>query len=423
VDTPSSQGYRWPAEWEWHRATWLSWPHNRETWPEGLAAVHATFGAMVAALAPREVVEIGAGDDALEETARAAIRAAGWDPDRNVRFHRWPTTDAWCRDHGPIFVVRAPASEPRTGAARRSAPAVLDPAIEAAEVLPAARKRSDRSAGRGARSEPQANGDHQDASASATKALCDFRFDNWGRKYPGWELDDAVPRHVEKVLGLPRFASEMVLEGGGIDGDGHGTVLTTESCLLNPNRGPGRTRERMERLLADFLGARRVLWLGDGIEGDDTDGHVDDIARFVAPGVVVAASCDDPSDANHAPLAENLRRLRSMTDARGAALTVVELPMPPRLESAGQRSPASHANFYLANGVALVPVFGHGSDARALAILRELLAGRDVVGLPCAELVSGFGALHCVTQQEPAGPGERPGSFSFPRRSVIPDAP
>jgi agmatine deiminase len=344
VETPASQGYRWPAEWEPHRATWLSWPHNRETWPDALDAVRASFAAMVAALAPREAVEIGVADDAMEETARAAIRRAGWDPDRNVRFHRWPTTDAWCRDHGPIFVLRS----------------------------------------------------------GGEKAIVDFRFDNWGRKYPGWELDDAVPRHVEKALGLPRFASEMVLEGGGIDGDGQGTVLTTESCLLHPNRGPGRTRERMERLLADFLGARRVLWLGEGIAGDDTDGHVDDIARFVAPGVVVAATCDDPADANAAPLAENLRRLRAMTDARGAALRIVELPMPPRLEQAGQRSPASHANFYLANGVALVPVFGHGSDARALAILRELLPGRDVVGIPSAELVSGFGAVHCVTQQEPA---------------------
>lgn len=343
MTTPASQGYRWPAEWAPHRATWLSWPHSRETWPDGLAAVHASFGAMVAALAPHETVEIGAGDDALEETARAAIRAAGWDPDRNVRFHRWTTTDAWCRDHGPIFVT-----------------------------------------------------------GPAGKALCDFRFDNWGRKYPGWELDDAVPQHVAKVLGLARFASDLVLEGGSIDGDGNGTVLTTESCLLNPNRGPGRTRERIERLLADFLGARRVLWLGDGIEGDDTDGHVDDIARFVAPGVVVAACCDDPADANHAPLAENLRRLRGMTDVRGAALTVVEVPMPSRLAQGGQRSPASHANFYLANGVALVPVFGGASDARALAILRELLPDREVVGISSRELVSGFGAVHCVTQQEPA---------------------
>jgi agmatine deiminase len=343
-ENPASLGYRWPAEWEPHRATWLSWPHNRETWPDCLPAVRATFGAMVAALAPREAVEIGVADARMEDTARAAIRAAGGDPDRNVRFHRYETNDAWCRDHGPIFVRRD----------------------------------------------------------DGARALCDFRFDNWGRKYPGWELDDAVPRHVEKITGLPRFAADVVLEGGGIEGDGAGTVITTESCLLNPNRGPGRTRERMERVLAGFLGTRHVIWLGDGIEGDDTDGHVDDLVRFVAPGVVVAVACDDASDPNHAPLAENRRRLASARDAGGRALSVVELPMPPRLEMAGQRSPASHANFYLANGVALVPTFGGPSDARALAILRELLPGREVIGIPCAELVSGFGAIHCVTQQEPA---------------------
>ena len=342
---PSQLGYRWPAEWERHRATWLSWPHNLETWPDALPAVRATFANFVHALTPHEAVEIGVADDAMEEIARAAIYAAGADPDRNVRFHRYPTTDAWCRDHGPIFVVK------------------------------------------------------QDGS----RALCDFQFDNWGRKYPGWELDDAVPRHVEKILGLPRFASEVVLEGGGIDGDGQGTVLTTESCLLNPNRGSGRTRDAMERVLAEFLGARQVIWLGDGIEGDDTDGHVDDIARFVANGVVVAARCDDASDANFAPLAENRRRLASAHDVRGRALTVVDLPMPPRIEVAGHRSPASYANFYLANGVALVPVFEAKSDARALAILREVLPDREIVAIPCTELVSGFGAIHCVTQQEPAG--------------------
>jgi agmatine deiminase len=347
AESPAAQGYRWPAEWERHRATWLSWPHSRDTWPDCLDAAVASFVAVVGALAPRETVEIGVGDAALEARARDALRRGGVDPDRNVRFHRYPTTDAWARDHGPIFVVRD----------------------------------------------------------DGARALCDFRFDNWGRKYPGFELDDAVPGHVARILGLPRFACDLVLEGGGIDGDGLGTVLTTESCLLNPNRGPGRTRERLEQVLADFLGARRVLWLAEGIEGDDTDGHVDDVARFVAPGVVVAAACPDPADPNHAPLAENRRRLARMTDARGAGLTVVELPMPPRLEHGGRRSPASYANFYLANGVALVPTFGAPSDVRALAALRELLAGRDVVGIPCAELVSGFGAIHCVTQQEPAGTG------------------
>jgi agmatine deiminase len=345
TSSPASLGYRWPAEWEPHRATWLSWPHNVETWPDALPAVRATFAAFVRALAPHEVVEIGVVDDAMEEIARKAIRAAGADPDQGVRFHRYPTTDAWCRDHGPIFVVK-------------------------------------------------------EASAPA---LCDFRFDNWGRKYPGWELDDAVPRHVEQILGLPRFTCDTVLEGGGIDGDGLGTVLTTEACLLNPNRGSGRTRDAMERLLAAFLAAKQVIWLGDGIEGDDTDGHVDDIARFVAPGVVVAACCDDPGDPNHEPLTENLRRLRAARDARGQALAVLELPMPPRIEVEGHRSPASHANFYVANGVVLVPIFGGPSDARALAVLREAFPDREIVGIPCVELVSGFGAIHCVTQQEPSG--------------------
>jgi len=341
---PADLGYRWPAEWEPHRATWLSWPHNRETWPTGLSAVVESFAAIVRALVPHEAVCIGVGDEALEASARAALARAGVDPE-GVTFHRYPTNDAWARDHGPIFVVRA-----------------------------------------------QPPG----------RAVLDFRFDNWGHKYPDWEADDAVPGRVAKILGLPRFACETVLEGGGIDGDGRGTVLTTESCLLNPNRGAGRTREGMERLLSETLGATRVLWLAGGIEGDDTDGHVDDVARFVAPGVVAAAVCSDATDANFAPLAENRRRLAGMRDARGAALSVIELPMPPRLVAGGQRSPASYANFYLANGVALVPTFGAASDARALAVLREALAGREVVGVSCAELVSGFGAIHCVTQQEPA---------------------
>ena len=219
----------------------------------------------------------------MEARARAAIRAAGHDPDRNVRFHRYPTTDAWCRDHGPIFVVKPDGS----------------------------------------------------------RALCDFGFDNWGKKYPGWELDDAVPRHVEKILGLPRFPADMVLEGGGIEGDGQGTVITTESCLLNPNRGPGRTRERMEKLLADFLGAKHVVWLHDGIEGDDTDGHIDDLVRFVAPGIVVAVTCDDTERSQLRPARREPQAPRGAIDATGRALTVIDLPMPPahrdgRLPQPGQ---------------------------------------------------------------------------------------
>jgi agmatine deiminase len=217
---------------------------------------------------------------------------------------------------------------------------------------------------------------------------------------------------------MRRFAVEVVLEGGSVDGNGCGSVLTTESCLLNPNRGPvlspyrgrvlnpnrgpARTREALEQLLHDTLGATHVLWLAGGIEGDDTDGHVDDLCRFVDPATVVAAEEGDPRDPNHAPLAENLRRLRGMCDQDGKPLAVATLPMPPPLRIAGLRCPASYANFYLANGVALVPVFEAPSDARALAVLRELLPGREVVPIPARELVVGLGAVHCLTQQEPA---------------------
>ncbi len=233
--------------------------------------------------------------------------------------------------------------------------------------------------------------------------LVDFPFDSWGGKYPPWDRDAAVPRALERETGLPRIETDFVLEGGAVDGDGSGTLLTTESCLLNENRGAGRTRQEMETRLAEWLGARRVLWLAAGIAGDDTDGHVDGVARFVAPGTVVAAVCD-VADENRAPLAENLRRLRSNRDADGALLTVAELPMPPPVVIEGVRCPATYANFVFANGAVLVPTFGVVQDAEALGVFGELLPGRDVVGIPSGDLVLGLGALHCLSQQEPVQP-------------------
>ncbi len=341
---PAELGYRWPAEWEPHAATWLGWPHNAETWPGRLEPARREFAGFVRELAVRETVRLLVPDARAEASAQRHLEAAGADRSR-VEILHVATDDSWIRDYGPIFLVREDGA-----------------------------------------------------------CLADFRFDCWGRKYEPWEHDDAVPAALEERLGLPRFRADFVLEGGAVDGNGAGTVLTTESCLLHANRGAGRTREAMERRLAEWLGAERTLWLGAGIEGDDTDGHVDDVARFVDATTVVAAVCDDASDPNHAPLAENLRRLRSMSDAAGRPLTVVELPMPPRLEHGGERSPASYANFLLANDCALVPVFHEAQDARALAILRELLPARAVVGVPSRELVKGLGALHCLSQQEPLPP-------------------
>ncbi len=345
--TPAALGYRWPAEWEPHTATWLAWPHNRETWPGRLDGAIRAIVAIVRALHTGEAVCINVGDVAMEEDARRRLREGGVDVDAGVRFYRIPTNDAWARDHGPVFLIR-------------------------------------------------------DVGGTRTHAVVDFRFDCWGRKYEPWDLDDAVPRRVADALAVPRFEAGFVLEGGSVDGNGRGAVLTTESCLLNSNRGPGRSRPSMERALRDFLGARCVLWLGGGIVGGDTDGHVDDVARFVDASTVVAAVEEDAADPNAVPLTANLHRLRALRDQDGKPLAVATLPMPPPLILDGVRLPASYANFYLGNAVTLVPTFGHPSDERALAVLGELLPTRTAVGIPCADLASGLGALHCVTQPQPA---------------------
>ncbi len=338
---PPLAGWRWPAEWELHAATWLAWPHNPETWPGHMDEARAEFVGLVRALHAYETVRLVVADAPMEEAARRHLADGGVETDR-IEFVHLPTDDAWLRDTGPIFLVR-----------------------------------------------------------DGERAAVDFGFDAWGGKYPPWERDGAVARGIAAHLGVPRVEADFVLEGGAVDGNGEGTVLTTESCLLHANRGPGRTREQMEARLAATLGARHVLWLGDGIAGDDTDGHVDDVARFVAATTVVAAAEDDPADPNHAPLADLHRRLRGMRVQDGKPLDVVPLPMPPAQVVDGERCPASYANFLLANGVALVPTFGADTDARALDALREVLPGREVVGVPCGALVQGLGAIHCLSQQEP----------------------
>lgn len=363
----------WPAEWAPHRATWLSWPHNPETWPGAgmLEAVEDAFCEMVRAIAPGEAVEINVADPAMADRVRARLSGAGIPAGdlARVRFRGIPTDDAWVRDHGGLFV---------------EVEVEVDVEVELEREVGTGG--ADR--GRGRRE----------------RRLLDFAYDAWGGKYPPWDRDAAVAGQMARITRVEREVVPVVLEGGSIDGDGEGTLLTTEQCLLNPNRArPGQDRSRagLEALLGRTLGAERVLWLGDGIVGDDTDGHVDDLTRFVAPGRVVTVVEPDPKDVNHAALAENRARLEGMTDARGRRLEVVELPMPPPIEGPEGRLPASYANFYFANAALLVPVFGVDRDREALSILARVVSDRPVVPIPARALVAGLGAVHCLTQQEP----------------------
>ena len=340
--TPRALGFRMPAEWEPHAATWLSWPHNVETWPGKFEPVPAAFAEMVAALQEHEEVRILVGDDELEATARAALRARGCDGP-SVRFFRIPTNDAWIRDHGPIFLID----------------------------------------------------DH------GAVAMTDWRYNAWGGKYPSYDLDDRVPERMNQTLQLRRFEPGIVLEGGSIDVNGRGTLLTTEACLLNPNRNPTLSRQEIERYLVDFLGVRNVVWLGDGIAGDDTDGHVDDLTRFVGPATVVTAVEEDPADENYRALQDNRQRLRTARDERGQPLEVVELPTPPPIHYDDRRLPASYANFYVGNGSVLVPVFDDPRDEIACSVLARLFPRRRVAPIPATDLVWGLGACHCLTQQQP----------------------
>ena len=344
--SPASRGFRMPAEWERHTATWLSWPHKEASWPGKLERIPPIWADMVEALVAGEDVDILVNASAPAAQVRAALARRRVPMDR-VRLHEVPTDDAWMRDHGPTFLTR--------------------------------------------------RGD-----MGGELALVDWGFNAWGGKYPPWDQDDQVPRAIARILGIAAAEGGMVLEGGSIDVDGRGTLLTTEACLLNPNRNPELGRREIEQRLCDYLGVRRVLWLGDGIVGDDTDGHVDDLARFVAPGVVVTVLEADPRDENYERLQDNYRRLQSMRDAEDNRLRVVGLPMPPPVTYDDARLPASYANFYIGNAVVLVPQFGGASDGRAVATLQSLFPGRRMVGINAVDLVWGLGAFHCVTQQQPA---------------------
>lgn len=345
--TPSQLGFRMPAEWEPHAATWLTWPR-----PEGISfpgryePVPDTYAAFIRLLVEVEEVHINVWNREREDWVRGLLQARDV-PLQHVHFHHFPSYEPWCRDHGPTFLVR------------------------------------------------EHEGRHE-------RAVVDWDYNAWGGKYPPHDLDDAIPRHIAALRGLPLFRPGIIMEGGSIEVNGRGTLLTTESCLLNPNRNPSLDRTGIERHLREQLGVSHVLWLGDGIEGDDTDGHVDDLTRFTDARTLVTIVEEDASDPNHAPLRHNLERLRDMRDQDGQPFRIVELPTPGRIELEDQRLPASYANFYIANGLVVVPTFRHPNDSRAVGILQDLFPGRRVVGLDSSDLIWGLGSFHCISQQEPA---------------------
>ena len=340
--TPAALGYRMPAEWEPHTATWLSWPRREGiSFPDSFDRVLPALRAMVDALVESEQVCINVCNGVHEAEARSVLRGL---PMERITFYRIATNEPWCRDHGPIFLTRD-----------------RDPKL----------------------------------------AAIDWDYNAWGNKYPPFDLDEIVPTRVAEILKLPVFYPHMVLEGGSIEVNGAGALLTTESCLLNKNRNPNLSRDEIEQHLRDYLGVRDILWLGDGIAGDDTDGHIDDLTRFVSERTVVSIIEEDRADENYELLQENLARLREMKIGQNN-IEVVTLPMPKKIVREGLRLPASYANLYIANTCVLVPTFADQNDQAALSILQKLFPGRRMIGIDCRELIWGLGTFHCLTQQQPA---------------------
>ncbi len=346
LKTPAHSGFHMPAEWHPHEATWLTWPKDPETWPDRVTLVERIYLDMIAALTPHEIVNLLVDDVETESAIRDRVSPA---TAAQIHFHHIQTVDSWIRDYGPNFLV----------------------------------------------------------GPNGEVAFNDWIFNAWGNKYEELKKDDSVPRRLEPFLKLKRFSPGIVMEGGSIEVNGAGCVLTTEQCLLNPNRNPEFSREQIDQYLKHYLGVRKILWLGEGIVGDDTDGHIDDIARFVTPNTIICALEDDPEDANYELLQDNLARLKAMTDADKRPFEIVTLPMPGIVGGTStstrdlDRLPASYANFYIANNVVLAPVFGHANDMRAVDTLQRVFPARQVVPINCEPLVWGMGTIHCVTQQQP----------------------
>ena len=343
MKTPRELGYRMPAEWEKHDAIWLSWPHDPTTFPDRVAIVEGTYVEIVKAIHQSENVNLFVKDEAMKEKAQSLFEKNGVDLGK-VCFFEFDYADVWFRDYGPIFLV----------------------------------------------------------GKDGKLAMTHWKFNSWGEKYQELLKDCQIPDVINRKMRLPCFEPDIVLEGGSIDVNGKGTLLTTEQCLLNKNRNPQLSKAQIEGYLCDYLGVSHFVWLKNGIAGDDTDGHIDDIARFVDPTTVVCAYEEDRSDENFSILKENYEILRESVDQNGEKLKVIKLPTPGTVGDAEKRLPASYANFYIGNTAVLAPVFGHKNDKKALTILQKLFPERKVYGINCCNLAHGLGTIHCISQQQPS---------------------
>ena len=342
--TPSELGYYMPAEWEKHDAIWLSWPHDPVTFPDRIDKVEKVYLQLIKAIHKCEQVNLFVKDNLMEEKVLGLLKNANIDL-KKINLHLWPYADIWFRDYGPIFIINKNGKK---------------------------------------------------------VAMTHWIFNAWGGKYKELMKDTEIPSIINQNLQIECFKPGIVLEGGSIDVNGKGTLLTTEQCLLNKNRNPDLNKEEIENYLKNNLGVTNIIWLKKGIEGDDTDGHIDDIARFVNPTTVLCAYEEDEEDSNHNILKENYKILCEAKDQDGNKLNVVKLPMPGVLEDNGVRLPASHANFYIGNKVVLVPIFGKKNDEKALSIIQDSFQHHRVIGINCADLVYGLGTIHCISQQQPA---------------------
>ncbi|WP_374164195.1 agmatine/peptidylarginine deiminase [Arcticibacter sp. MXS-1] len=343
--TPRSLGYRFPAEWAPHEATWLSWPHKEASWPGKIDAIYGKYSEFVKVLASGEKVRINVNDEQMKAFALSHLKDAGADLSM-VEFFIHPTNDAWCRDHGPAFLVNP--------------------------------------------------------LAEIKKVIVDWGYNAWGGKYPPFDLDDVIPSRIGAHYNIPVFHPGIVMEGGSVEFNGNGTLLTSTCCLLNENRNPHLNRNQIEKYLNEFYGVEQVLWVGEGIVGDDTDGHIDDTVRFVNEDTVLTVIETKKDDENYQLLQDNLRELKSMRLLNGKQLNVVELPMPDAVVYDDMRLPASYANFYISNKHVIVPTYRCANDDKALTIIQSCFPDREVTGIDSTDIIWGLGSFHCLSQQEPA---------------------